>query len=199
MRAPRAVRRRLRGQPAGESAGENQCRGNQPAPASAAIAADGRQGLRRPPGLVDEPPEARDLRSNARSRADWKRSSGRFSRQCWRSRASAGENLSAERFDLRRLLAQDRRHRLDRRTVGEGASAGEHLVEHDAEREEVRAVIGRLAAHLLGGHVADRAEDRAGLGARSLVWAPRAAGSSSRASRSDAPGRSRGSSPARRG
>ena len=42
--------------------------------------------------------------------------------------------------------------------------AAEHLVENRAEREDVRAVIGGLAPHLLGGHVPGRAHDHAGVG-----------------------------------
>ena len=61
----------------------------------------------------------------------------------------------------RRVFLQDRVHRLDRRIGVERAAAGEHLVEHDAEREDVGAVIDGLAAHLLGRHVAHRAEHRA--------------------------------------
>ena len=44
------------------------------------------------------------------------------------------------------------------------AGAGEHLVEHAAEREDVGAVSDRLAAHLLRRHVADRAEHVPGVG-----------------------------------
>ena len=41
--------------------------------------------------------------------------------------------------------------------------AGQHLVEHAAERPDVRALVDRLAARLLGTHVGGRAEDHAGL------------------------------------
>ncbi len=44
----------------------------------------------------------------------------------------------------------------------EGPVAGGHLVEHRAEREEVRARVGRQPARLLGRHVVDRAEDGPG-------------------------------------
>ncbi len=40
---------------------------------------------------------------------------------------------------------------------GERRPAGEHLVQHHAERKEVGARVGFLAAGLLGGHVAHRA------------------------------------------
>ena len=48
----------------------------------------------------------------------------------------------------------------------ESAPAREHLVENRAEGKDVAARVGRPAAHLLGRHVAERAHDDAGLGAR---------------------------------
>ena len=42
-----------------------------------------------------------------------------------------------------------------------GVDAGEHLVEHDAEREDVGAVVERLSRDLLGRHVARRAQQHA--------------------------------------
>ena len=48
-------------------------------------------------------------------------------------------------------------HRLEWRLALKRALAGEHLVQHGAEREDVGAVIDRLASHLLGRHVAGRA------------------------------------------
>jgi hypothetical protein len=65
----------------------------------------------------------------------------------------------------RRLLAQDCRHRLGARVAAEGAPARQHLVEHGAEREDVGAMVGDAAPHLLRRHVADRPQNRAGLGA----------------------------------
>ena len=50
----------------------------------------------------------------------------------------------------------------------ESSLAREHLVEDRAEREDVRAGVGGLAADLLGRHVAERAEDDAGLRALGL-------------------------------
>ena len=55
-------------------------------------------------------------------------------------------------------------------TVGasNGSRAGEHLVEHAAERVDVGAAVDRLAADLLGRHVLRRAEHVAGLRHRVL-------------------------------
>ena len=49
-------------------------------------------------------------------------------------------------------------------SASNGTSPGEHLVEDAAERVDVDAVIGRVAARLLGRHVLGRAEDHAGAG-----------------------------------
>ena len=51
----------------------------------------------------------------------------------------------------------------------EEALAGEHLVEHDAEREDVAAAVDGQPAHLLGRHVAELALEDAGLGLRRLA------------------------------
>jgi hypothetical protein len=67
------------------------------------------------------------------------------------------------------LLAEDRSHRLGRRLPRERAAAREHLVEHGPEREDVRASIGRLAAHLLGRHVSHGAENGALTGQAQLL------------------------------
>ena len=61
---------------------------------------------------------------------------------------------------LFRLLLQDRRHRLDRRLPAERPLPAQHLVKHDAECEDVGPVVGRFPPHLLGAHVAHRAENR---------------------------------------
>ncbi len=47
---------------------------------------------------------------------------------------------------------------------GEGLLAGEHLVEHGAEREDVRAMVDAAAGGLLGGKVARGAQHHARLG-----------------------------------
>ena len=51
---------------------------------------------------------------------------------------------------------------LGRRSAGERHPAGGELEEHDAEREEIGAVIDRPAERLLGRHVGHRADDHAG-------------------------------------
>jgi len=52
--------------------------------------------------------------------------------------------------------------RVDRALTAERLSPGQRLVEYDAEREDVPAVIDLAAADLLGRHVADRAERHPG-------------------------------------
>ena len=49
--------------------------------------------------------------------------------------------------------------------AGEELLTGEHLEQHDAEGPDVGALVDRLAAGLLGGHVGSGAEDQAGGGA----------------------------------
>ena len=74
------------------------------------------------------------------------------------------EGLGDARVGLRgqrRLVAQDRADQLGRARAGERAAAGEHLVEDRPQGEDVRPVVRHLAAGLLGGQVADRADHRA--------------------------------------
>jgi hypothetical protein len=68
--------------------------------------------------------------------------------------------------ELRRILREDRRHRVGRRVAVERPLAAHHLVEHGAEREHVGARVHRLAAHLLGRHVADGPHHGARIGHR---------------------------------
>ena len=53
---------------------------------------------------------------------------------------------------------QDRGPHLRERSAFECPRVGEHLVQHGAERKDVRPVIGRFVEHLLGRHVAEGAE-----------------------------------------
>ena len=76
----------------------------------------------------------------------------------------AGVDLAVRRRELGRLPHEDRRHGRGRGVAVEGALPREHLVQDGAEREDVGTRVGRAAAHLLGGHVAERSEDHAGLG-----------------------------------
>jgi hypothetical protein len=57
-----------------------------------------------------------------------------------------------------RRVAQNGCDRRDLRIASEWALAGDHLVQQDAERENVRACIDRLAFCLLGRHVGNGAQ-----------------------------------------
>ena len=82
-------------------------------------------------------------------------------------RSSTGGTWRPDSSQLRRVVIQDRRHRVRRRVPLERALAGEHLVEDGAEAEDVGAAIDRTSAHLLGRHVACRPHHRANVGCRS--------------------------------
>src|SRR5262249_60736841 len=70
-----------------------------------------------------------------------------------------------------RLLVQHRQDGVQRRGPLEGGPAGEQLVQDRPQRVDVRgrAELTALAAGLLGGHVAGRADDLAGLGPVALL------------------------------
>ena len=70
--------------------------------------------------------------------------------------ADGRRHPARERRQLRRRLLQDRRHRRDRAVPVERVLPAQQLVQHDAQREDVRAMVDRQAAQLLGRHVADR-------------------------------------------
>jgi hypothetical protein len=57
------------------------------------------------------------------------------------------------------LVVEDRANQARLALAFEGPPAGEHLVEHSAEREDVGARVHHLAFQLLGRHVLQRPED----------------------------------------
>ena len=71
------------------------------------------------------------------------------------------QGLLGRARQLGRRVREDRAQRVGRRGAAERTTPLQHLEEHAAESEDVRAVIGILSARLLGRHVPDRA-DRAG-------------------------------------
>ena len=77
-------------------------------------------------------------------------------------------NFDLLRVEFRRIALQHRVHDFDCGVAAEGLFAGEHLVEHGAEAEDVGAMVDRLAAHLLRRHVWRGAHHHAGLGLQSL-------------------------------
>ena len=72
------------------------------------------------------------------------------------------------RRQIRGVFAQDRRHRFGRRVAVESPRAREHLVENRSEGKDVAPPVGRLALDLFGRHVAEGAQDHAGLGPASV-------------------------------
>ena len=84
-------------------------------------------------------------------------------------RVHVGRHRVVEAGQRLGLLGEDavggvgHRRRLERR------AAGQHLVEHRAQREEVGAVVHLAAAQLLGRHVVERAEHQAGDGEPAIV------------------------------
>ncbi len=74
-------------------------------------------------------------------------------------RAELGGRQRIERIQIRLAVVQQACDHFLRRSAGEQPAPGQHLVEHAAEREDVAAPVDAAADHLLGRHVAERAED----------------------------------------
>ena len=64
-----------------------------------------------------------------------------------------------------RVLVDHGGQRGDARVAPKGAAARDHFIQDGAEREDIRACIGRLSLRLLGRHVGDRPDDLAFPGA----------------------------------
>ncbi len=77
------------------------------------------------------------------------------------TRSTAGRHRGRK---SRRVILENRRQRLRAGLAPEGRRARQHLADHDAQREDIRAGIDRLTAHLLGRHVSNGAEQHAGAG-----------------------------------
>ncbi len=112
-------------------------------------------------------------RAKTASRAVWNRSSGRFSRKRRRIRSRA-PGSPAELPEG--VVLEDGVHGLYGGFPLEGPPPREHLREDHPRGEEVRALVHLGSSHLLGGHVARGAHDRArrghvGLG-RGVLPAP---------------------------
>ena len=91
----------------------------------------------------------------------WRRRSGSFSRHRRRSRRIGSGTCggSAVQSALASRIAATASDTVS--PVSNDCAAGQHLVEHAAERPDVGAPIDRLAARLFGAHVAGRAENQA--------------------------------------
>ncbi len=72
-------------------------------------------------------------------------------------------HVLVRRREIRRLLLEDRRHRLRGRVAVKRPRARECLVEDRTEGKDVRARVGGFAFHLLGRHVAESPHDHARL------------------------------------
>jgi hypothetical protein len=66
--------------------------------------------------------------------------------------------------DRGRVVVQHRGESVGDRVAGERAPPAQHLVQHGAEREEIGARVGGLAAHLLRRHVSRRPHHHPALG-----------------------------------
>ncbi len=94
----------------------------------------------------------------------------RILRQCSHDEVvDAARQGGVHRRWRRRIEANDRGERLVVRAALERADVRHHLVEHDAEREQIAAVIDLVGLALLGREVRDLAHDRTGLGLRVAV------------------------------
>jgi hypothetical protein len=76
-------------------------------------------------------------------------------------RGRRGRHLGTDPLDVREVLADVLHGHADLVLAVERDLAGEHLVEHDAERVDVRLAVDVVAERLLGGHVVRRAQDAA--------------------------------------
>ena len=74
-----------------------------------------------------------------------------------------GGEIGARVGDGWRIVAQDCGGEFGGGVAGEGAAAGTHFVEENAEGEDVGAMVERAAGDLFGGHVGGRAHDDADL------------------------------------
>ena len=83
---------------------------------------------------------------------------GLFREQFLDDEAQALGAIAHHAVDRQRLLLRDLDRERGEAGAGESRLAGDHLVEHDAEREQVGTMIDRHAERLLGAHVARRAD-----------------------------------------
>ena len=119
-------------------------------------------------------PEPRRLSRYAGSRQELQRERDVFQRLESRARPLGEHPVDdpresrSEGLGERDVLFQDRGHGLDARRLLEGMAARNHLREDDAQRELVGPLVDGLGAHLLRGHVARRAQHRAGIGSSQL-------------------------------
>src|SRR6266496_3552790 len=97
------------------------------------------------------------LSANARSRADWKRLSGSFSRQC----RTICSNAAGTSFPPKRISGGSSLSTaviVSTSVSPEKALAGKHFIQHGTETENVAAMIHGFSAELLGRHVSHGAQ-----------------------------------------
>ena len=116
-------------------------------------------GDRAPRGALTAAPSASPFSCSSTSLADDQRSLGSFARHTDTSRSSAGGAAGRHLRDPRRFEVQNRADERGLARSRERALAGDHLVQHRAEGEDVGAGIDVVALQLLGRHVGQRAEN----------------------------------------
>ncbi len=121
-------------------------------------------------------------RASTTSCACCQRSVRSFARHCLTIRSSAVSAADGAPGRRRWITFEDRDDEVRAGFGGKRACAGDHLVQHGAEREDIRARVDAFAAYLLGRHVRQSAADgpriccHGRVGARSRGAAGRAPG-----------------------
>ena len=157
-RAPAAASRgeAARQQPPQKEPGRERTGAHEPGRATAAGRGGDRVRARLLPGqqLVDRDPRVADIVQTVLGVA-LEAASEQAPQLPWDRR---GQRLPVD------LLPQNRSEHVAHGVAGEERTAGEHLVEQDAEGPDVGALVDRLAARLLRRHVGGGAEDEPGRG-----------------------------------
>src|SRR5439155_550424 len=128
-----------------------------PSPAAALLAIQGKTERRKTAGAGAAPSvPAIHASSSRRSAAVCQRRTGSLARHLLTRTIECGRGQRLQRRERLRLFLEDRRDQTGLAGRLERTSAGQHLIKHQAQREDVASDIGLLALELLRRHVLDR-------------------------------------------